>query len=126
MQINKKDLAALNKKLRQIKIGTAQDASEALKYFINQSVKDIKIDAPVDTGNLKRNVHGKKTGVLSGFVESIALGEDGFDYAPVQEYGAQYDTYKRDAKPYFEPNIYKNFKRALVLLRRRNKRTVKK
>lgn len=122
MQVNKKDLAALNKKLRQIKIGTAKDASEALKYFINQSVKDIKLDAPVDTGNLKRNIHGKKTGVLSGFVESIALSENKFDYAPVQEYGSIF----RKGIPYFEPNIYKNFKRALVLLRRRNKRTVKK
>lgn len=122
IKVNKKDLADLNKKLRQIKIGSEKDASEAIKFFILGAVKDIKIDAPVDTGNLKRSVKGQKTGKLSGYVESIALSEDNFDYAPVQEYGSPF----RDAKPYFEPNIRRNFKRALVVLRRLNKRTVKK
>lgn len=126
IKVNKKDLARLNSKLRQIATGSEKDAERALKYFINQSVKDIKMDAPVDTGNLKRNIKGEKIGKLSGYVESIALSEGGFDYAPVQEFGAIYETYKREPNPYFYPNIRSNIKKTMALLRSLNKRTVKR
>lgn len=122
IEVDKKDLARLNAKLREIKIGSEKDASDALKYFVVNSRKDILIDAPFDTGNLKRNVIGQMLGKLSAIVESVALSEDGYDYAPVQEYG----SVNRPPKPYFYPNIRKNFKRALVVLRNLNKRTVNK
>lgn len=125
IKVNKKDLAELNAKLRQIKVGTAKDVNVTLKHFVINSRNDIKKDAPVDTGNLRLSVKGQMTTATSGFVESLAFDKDGnadFDYAPIQEFGSVY----RAAKPYFYPNIRRNFKRALVMLRRLNKRTVKK
>ena len=123
LEINKKDLADLNQKLRQIKIRSANDVSKTIKYFVLNSRNDIKKDAPVDTGNLRQSVKGHTTSQTSGFVESIAIdGTDNFDYAPVQEYGSVF----RGAKPYFYPNIRRNFKRALVMLRKLNRKTVKK
>jgi hypothetical protein len=122
MKVNKKDLARLNSKLRRIKIGTEKDVNDVLKYFVLNSRNDIKKDAPVDTANLRRSVKGQTVTRTSGFVESLAFDENDFDYAPIQEFGSVF----RPAKPYFYPNIRRNFKRALVMLRIKNKRTVKK
>lgn len=122
IKVNKQDLRRLNAKLRQIKLGTQKDVLDSLKVFVLNSVADVKKDSPVDTGNLRKSVNGNMINKNSAIVESIALGEDNFDYAPVQEFGSVY----RKGKPYFYPNIMRNFKRALVLLRAKNKRTVKK
>lgn len=122
INVNKKDLRALNAKLRQIKVGSEKDAEKALNWFLLSAKNDIKRDAPVDTGNLRKSIKGQKLGKLSGVVESIALGEDNFDYAPVQEYGSVF----RSPKPYFYPNIRRNFKRAMVMLRQLNRKTVRK
>ena len=122
LEINKKDLADLNQKLRQIKIRSANDVNKTIKYFVLNSRNDIKKDAPYKSGNLRRSVKGQTTSQTSGFVESIALDKNKFDYAPIQEYGSVF----RGAKPYFYPNIRRNFKRALVMLRKLNRKTVKK
>jgi len=122
ISVNKQDLRRLNAKLRHIKLGTQKDVLDSLKVFVLNSVADIKKDSPVDTGNLRKSVNGNMINKNSAIVESIALSEDNFDYAPVQEFGSVY----RKGKPYFYPNIMRNFKRALVLLRAKNKRTVRK
>lgn len=122
ISVNKQDLRRLNAKLRHIKLGTQKDVLDSLKVFVLNSVADIKKDSPIDTGNLRKSVNGNMINKNSAIVESIALSEDNFDYAPVQEFGSVY----RKGKPYFYPNIIRNFKRALVLLRAKNKRTVRK
>jgi len=122
ISVNKQDLRRLNAKLRHIKLGTQKDVLDSLKVFVLNSVADIKKDSPVDTGNLRKSINGNMINKNSAIVESIALSEDNFDYAPVQEFGSVY----RKGKPYFYPNIMRNFKRALVLLRAKNKRTVRK
>lgn len=122
ISVNKQDLRRLNAKLRHIKLGTQKDVLDSLKVFVLNSVADIKKDSPIDTGNLRKSVNGNMINKNSAIVESIALSEDNFDYAPVQEFGSVY----RKGKPYFYPNIMRNFKRALVLLRAKNKRTVRK
>lgn len=122
ISVNKQDLRRLNAKLRQIKLGTEKDALESLKWFVLNSVSDIKKDSPIDTGNLRKSVNGNMINKNSAIVESIALAEDDFDYAPVQEFGSVY----RKGKPYFYPNIYKNIKKTLAMLKARNRITVKK
>ena len=122
ISVNKKDLRRLNSKLRQIRLGTEKYVLEGLKVFVLNSVSDIKKDSPIDTGNLRKSINGNMIDKNSAFVESIALGEDNFDYAPVQEFGSVY----RKGKPYFYPNILKNLKKAILLIKSKNKRTVKK
>jgi hypothetical protein len=122
IKANKKDLKRLNAKLRKINLGTQKNVTEVLKWFTLDSVNEIKKDAPVDTSNLIKSINGNMINKNSAFVESIALGEDKFDYAPVQEFGSVY----RKGKPYFYPNIYKSLKKAIATLKSKNKRTVKK
>ena len=122
IKVNKQDLRRLNAKLRQIKLGTQKDTLESLKWFVLNSVADIKKDSPIDTGNLRKSINGNMINKNSAIVESIALAEDNFDYAPVQEFGSVY----RKGKPYFYPNIFKNIKKTMAMLKAKNRRTVKK
>lgn len=119
-KVNKRDLRALNTRLRSLGAATKKDVVQTLKDFGIRSQFDVKREAPVDTGNLKQNVHWTMLDSSTVQVQSVAI-EDGFDYAPVQEFGNIY----RSGKPYFYPNIKRNIKRAMVLLRNRIKRNLK-
>lgn len=119
-RVNKRDLRALNTRLRSLGAATKKDVVQTLKDFGIRSQYDVKREAPVDTGNLKQNVNWTMLDPNTVQVQSIAI-EDGFDYAPVQEFGNIY----RSGKPYFYPNIKRNIKRAMVLLRNRIKRNLK-
>ena len=122
ISVNKQDLRRLNAKLRHIKLGTQKDVLDSLKVFVLNSVADIKKDSPIDTGNLRKSINGNMINKNSAIVESIALSEDNFDYAPVQEFGSVY----RKGKPYFYPNIFKNIKKTIAMLKAKNRRTVRK
>jgi hypothetical protein len=124
--IDKKSKADLERKLRLISSIENDLAPQQLKAFVNNSEGDIVKDAPFDTGNLKQHVTGEMTGKLKGFVSSIALDKNNFDYAMVQEFGAVYKTYKRDGKPYFYPNIRKNQKALISGLKAGIKRILNK
>lgn len=119
-KVNKRDLRALNTRLKSLGAATKKDVVQTLKDFGIRSQFDVKREAPVDTGNLKQNVHWTMLDSSTVQVQSVAI-EDGFDYAPVQEFGNIY----RSGKPYFYPNIKRNIKRAMVLLRNRIKRNLK-
>lgn len=106
LEANKKDLKRLIGKFNSLKRMDKNVLNPNLKYFATESQNDIKKDAPVDTGNLRQQVNGTMVGELSAQVESIALAENNFDYALVQEFGSKY----RQGKPYFYPNIEKNLK----------------
>lgn len=120
-RVNKNDLRALNNTLRRLGKVTRDDANLALRDFGIRSQFDIKQDAPVDTSNLKQNVNFQMLDKNTVQVESIALSDQDYDYAPVQEFGSIH----RSPKPYFYPNIHRNMKRALVFLRNRIKNNVK-
>jgi len=107
---NKKDLKRLMDKFNSLKRMDKNVLNPNLKYFATESQNDIKKDAPVDTGNLRQQVNGTMVGELSAQVESIALAENNFDYALIQEFGSKY----RQGKPYFYPNIEKNLKVMLI------------
>lgn len=117
-KVSQKDLRAVNRALERIDNVTKQDVNEALKLFGIKSQFDIKRDAPVDTSNLYQNVNFQMLDRNTVQVESIALSEENFDYAPIQEFG----SVKRSGKPYFYPNIKKN----MVLMRKNLKRIIKK
>jgi len=106
LEANKKDLKRLIGKFNSLKRMDKNVLNPNLKYFAIESQNDIKKDAPVDTGNLRQQVNGTMVGELSAQVESIALAENNFDYALIQEFGSKY----RQGKPYFYPNIEKNLK----------------
>lgn len=117
-KVSKKDLRAVNDALSKINGVTKRDVRRLLKDFGIKSQFDIKQDAPVDTGNLKQQVNFTMLSPDAVMVESIALSEDNFDYAPVQEFGSA----RRSGKPYFYPNI----KKQMVLMRSNLKRIIKK
>lgn len=110
LEANKKDLKRLMDKFNSLKRMDKNVLNPNLKYFATESQNDIKKDAPVDTGNLRQQVNGTMVGELSAQVESIALAENNFDYALIQEFGSKY----RQGKPYFYPNIEKNLKVMLI------------
>lgn len=110
LEANKKDLKRIMGKFNSLKRMDKSVLNPNLKYFATESQNDIKKDAPVDTGNLRQQVNGTMVGELSAQVESIALAENNFDYALVQEFGSKY----RQGKPYFYPNIEKNLKVMLI------------
>ena len=110
LEANKKDLKRIMGKFNSLKRMDKSVLNPNLKYFAIESQNDIKKDAPVDTGNLRQQVNGTMVGELSAQVESIALAENNFDYALVQEFGSKY----RQGKPYFYPNIEKNLKVMLI------------
>ena len=110
LEANKKDLKRLMGKFNSLKRMDKSVLNPNLKYFAIESQNDIKKDAPVDTGNLRQQVNGTMVGELSAQVESIALAENNFDYALIQEFGSKY----RQGKPYFYPNIEKNLKVMLI------------
>ena len=120
--IDKKSKADLERKLRLISSIENDLAPQQLKAFVNNSENDIIKEAPVDTGKLKQQVEGKMTGKLKGFVSSIALAKDNFDYAMVQEFGSIH----RKPKPYFYPNIRKNQKALISGLKAGIKRILNK
>ena len=121
IRANKNDLRKLNNKLKRINLGTQKNVTEALKFFTLNSVNEIKIDSPIDTGNLRKSIKGVMPNKNSSIVESIALGDNDFDYAPVQEFGSIY----RKGIPYFYPNIYKSLKKAITIVKAKTKRIVK-
>jgi len=110
LEANKKDLKRIMGKFNSLKRMDKSVLNPNLKYFAIESQNDIKKDAPVDTGNLRQQVNGTMVGELSAQVESIALAENNFDYALIQEFGSKY----RQGKPYFYPNIEKNLKVMLI------------
>ena len=122
IRVNKVDLRRINSKLRQIGIDGKKDATAALKSFALNSSNDIRRDSPIDTGNLRRSVKGEMVTPKQALVESLALGENDFDYAPVQEFGNQ----NRKGIPYFYPNIFKNFKKTIAALKAKTKISVKR
>ena len=122
IKVNKIDLRRINSKLRQIGIDGEKNATAALKSFALNSSNDIRKDSPIDTGNLRKSIKGQMVTPKQAVVESLAFGEDDFDYAPVQEFGSP----TRKGIPYFYPNIYKNLKKTVAVLKAKTKRSVKK
>lgn len=120
-KVHKRDLEALNSRLKRLGVATKKDVTETLKDFGIRSQFDIKSDAPVDTGNLKQQVNAQMLNPNTVQVESIALASNKTDYAIIQEFGSIY----RSGKPYFFPNIKRSINRALVSLRRRIKNNIK-
>ena len=120
LYINKRDLKRFENRLTRLLDIDKIEAQKALFKFSNQTERDIKKDAPVDTGNLRQNVKQYvKPGEVT--ITSRALTKDNFDYAIIQEFGSVF----RSPKPYFYPNVRKNFFVLIDDLGRRIKRALR-
>lgn len=120
LYINKRDLKRFENRLTRLLDIDKIEAQKALFKFSNQTERDIKKDAPVDTGNLRQNVKQYvKPGEVT--ITSRALTKDNFDYAIIQEFGSVF----RPPKPYFYPNVRKNFFVLIDDLGRRIKRALR-
>jgi hypothetical protein len=120
LYINKRDLKRFENRLTRLLDIDKIEAQKALFKFSNQTERDIKKDAPVDTGNLRQNVKQYvKPGEVT--ITSRALTKDNFDYAIIQEFGSVF----RSPKPYFYPNVRKNFLVLIDDLGRRIKRALR-
>ena len=120
LEIDKRDLRRFKDRLSKLMDIDKVQTQKALFKFSNQTERDIKKDAPVDTGNLRQNVKQfVKPGEVT--ITSRALSKDNFDYAIIQEFGSIF----RSAKPYFYPNVRKNFFVLIDDLGRRIKRALR-
>jgi len=120
LEIDKRDLRRFKDRLSKLMDIDKVQTQKALFKFSNQTERDIKKDAPVDTGNLRQNVKQfVKPGEVT--ITSRALSKDNFDYAIIQEFGSIF----RSPKPYFYPNVRKNFFVLIDDLGRRIKRALR-
>jgi len=120
LEIDKRDLRRFKDRLSKLMDIDKVQTQKALYKFSNQTERDIKKDAPVDTGNLRQNVKQfVKPGEVT--ITSKALSKDNFDYAIIQEFGSIF----RSPKPYFYPNVRKNFFVLIDDLGRRIKRALR-
>ena len=120
LEIDKRDLRRFKDRLSKLMDIDKVQTQKALFKFSNQTERDIKKDAPVDTGNLRQNVKQfVKPGEVT--ITSKALSKDNFDYAIIQEFGSIF----RSPKPYFYPNVRKNFFVLIDDLGRRIKRALR-
>jgi len=120
--VNENDLRKLNQKLGKLFAIDKSVASNLIDRFAIKSEYDIVKDAPVDTGNLRSQVH-KKTNDKEALIESQAFSKlnPTFDYALIQEFGSS----RRKPKPYFWNNIYKNYNVLLLRIDKAIKKAIK-
>ena len=100
LKVERKSLERVNRKLKKLKDFPNREVGRSLDKFANTTVRDMKHEAPVDTGNLRQHIEGRATkdDVL---IESKALAKGNKDYAVYQEYGSRF----QDGTPYFWRNI---------------------
>lgn len=87
-------------------------AEEAIKNVAVDAIGDITRTAPVDTGNLRRNIKFEELANGDVEISSIALNDQGQDYAAYVEYGTRFTK----AQPYFWHNITKARSKLMGLL----------
>jgi len=99
------ELIGLQKLLSQFN-GMGQEAEKRAEDIIKGEAVDaigrMVTEAPVDTGNLRRNIKFEEIGDDIE-VKSEAFNEQGKDYAPYVEFGTRFTR----AQPYFWHNVRK-------------------
>ena len=118
MKLNQKDLAALNSKLRTLKIVDKQGLSNELGRFALVTPREMKKIAPVDTGNLVNRIFGLARGKTAYIVANAPY--SGF----VEESGKQAVNPRRKI-PFFYPTVNRNIKTLIERIDKRLKRALK-
>ena len=98
IEIDSSDLKALRKKVSDLRAIYQKGLSGALKAAGAQAANDAKRKAPVDTGNLRKNI-GFERSADGKSVEVFANAP----YSGYVEFGTRY----QGAQPYFRPAIIK-------------------
>ena len=114
LQFNKRDLNNVNKILADLKIAVSNASQKQLNRASAEMVKEVKLEAPVDTGALKQAVHYGKSG--SGiYIEST------MNYSSFVEFG----TSKQKPQPFFFNPIRKRFRKFVNELDRKIKKEIR-
>ena len=117
MNLNSKDMAELRGKMAELKILDSKGLSTELGRFALLTSRDIQNVAPVDAGNLKKNVVGYKKG-MTAIVESKAPYSDFVEFSGNKP--------RRTGRiPFFYPTINRNVKMLIERLNRKIKQALK-
>ena len=115
LKFNKKDLNNINKILNDLSIVVKNASSNRLNRAAAEMTKEIKLGAPVRSGDLKKTTHYEKTS------EGVFI-ESPMNYASFVEFG----TSKQKPNPYFFNPIRVRFRKFVDDLRKRFNKEVKK
>lgn len=110
-EVSKKDIKALNNKLKKIDVSMIRNLDKELGYTAAMISLKAKKDAPVDTSFLKDSINFGKS-AKGIYVEASA------DYAAYQEFGTKY----MDAQPYFYDNAKIEIKQLIKRLQNKLRR----
>jgi len=115
LKFNKRDLDNVEKILQNLKVVVSNVEKKDLNVAVAQMTKEIKLGAPVVSGDLKKTTHYEK---MSGgvFIESP------MEYASFVEFG----TTKQKPNPYFFNPIRVRFRKFVDDLRRKVNKEVNK
>lgn len=115
LKFNKRDLDNVEKILQDLNIVVKNASSDRLNRAAAEMTKEIKLGAPVKSGDLKKTTHYEKT---SGgvFIESP------MEYASFVEFG----TSKQKPNPYFFNPIRVRFRKFVDDLRKKVNKEVKR
>ena len=116
LKFNKRDLDNVERILQNLKVFVSNVEQKELNVAAAQMTKEIKLGAPVDSGNLKKTTHYEK--IKGGvFIESP------MEYASFVEFGTQKN---RKPNPYFFNPIRVRFRKFVDDLRRKVNKEVNK
>ena len=104
IKINPKDHKQLAAKFKKLLAIDEKEAHRILNEESRAIASNAQKDAPIDTGNLKRNIGYDYT---REHKEAVIYAKAG--YSGYVEYGTRF----QNAQPYFEPNVNKGVKRII-------------
>ena len=107
LSVNPQDLKELNETFRKLK-GFPEVIDEELENFAIDSVEEAQAIAPVDTGNLRRNIR------FSPIAQGVEIRSD----APYSEY-VEFGTVRQREQPFFFNTIRRNLEETIKRLENR-------
>jgi HK97 gp10 family phage protein len=114
IKLNPNDMAKLTRKINQLKVIDKRGVSTELGKMGLSSVRKMKKTAPIDTGNLRKN--------LVAFVRSKTLFiRSRAKYSGYVEFGTRFQK----PQPYFYPTIRREIKLLIINLENRIKKALK-
>lgn len=114
IELDKKDMAQLTRKINQLKLIDKQGLSTELGKMGLMSVRKMKKIAPIDTGNLRQNIVAFVKSKLL-FIRSKA------PYSGFVEFGTRFQR----PQPYFYPTIRREIKVLIINIENRIKKALK-
>jgi hypothetical protein len=118
--VNKKDLAQLKKKFTELKLLDKIGLEQEISKTIMLSAKTMKKVAPVDTGNLIKNINFRMLPNTVGEIRSEA------PYSGYVEFGGNKPKNANKIIPFFFPVVRKQIKLLNIRLKKRINKILKR